>query len=538
MAMMSSGSTLRTAFESRRLLVVLAALGTLLLMPAAARADGPVTPVATDYLARVTSAPAGMEAKVADGYLTLWVKAAPTAHVIVRDFQGAPWVKFTPAGVWVNHNSASYYLSQIPLPETPPSGLTAKTPPHWFKVSGGHSYEWREGRMHALADIALPPGQTYAGKWRIPVTVNGRAGAIVGGLWRSDKPSVAWFWPIAVILLCLLAAWRIRSERLDTILRQVLTALLLACLALAVVGRNLHGRPLVTTTQIVLLVVELAVLAAVAARLASGRAGRVLPFGVALVAIWAGLTMLTSLTHPYVLTALPADLIRAVTVLLLSAGLGLIAFAIRYAGTRAAAAVAAVTLIAGCGSGAAVPAASVKPQRTDAGIPKKLLAEERPIGRGPRFTPKVTGPVPEPCEPRLGPRAAAHIELFGANRVVLLATGIGTGGPRRTVAGRIVSARCFGKLVTLDPTGTVYFRPNSGATVGDLFAAWGQPLSDTRIASFTGRSVTVYVNGRRRHGAAATVPLRAGDEIVLEIGPHVPPHTRFIFPPPPAAAMS
>jgi hypothetical protein len=522
-----------------RLLVTLVALtASLLLMPAAAHADGPVTPVATDYLARVTSAPTGMQAKVADGYLTLWVKAAPTAHVIVKDFQGAPWVKLTPAGVWVNHDSASYYLSQIPLPETPPKGLTATTPPHWLKVSSGHSYAWREGRMHALADIALPPGQTYAGRWRIPVTVNGHAGTIVGGLWRSDKPSVAWFWPIAVILICLLAAWRIRSERLDIRLRQGLTVLLLACLALAVVGRNLHGRPLVATSQIVLLAVELAALAAVAARLASGRAGRVLPVGVALVSIWGGLTMLTSLTHPYVLTALPADLIRAVTVVLLGGGLGLIAFAIRFAGTRAATAAAAATLLAGCGSTATSAAVSVKLRRADAGIPKSLLAGERPIGRGPRFTPQATGPVPGPCEPRLGPRAAAHIEVFGENKVVLLATGIGTQGPRRTVAGRIIRARCFGKLVTLDPTGTVYFRPNSGATVGDLFTAWGQPLSATRIASFTGSSVSVYVNGRRRRGAAQSVPLRAGDEIVLEVGPHVPPHKHFTFPPPPAAAMS
>lgn len=507
----------------------------MLLIPAAARADGPVTPVATDYLARVTSTPNGLQAKVADGYLTLWVRAAPQDTVIVKDFKGAPWVKFTPAGVFVNHNSQSYYLSQVPLPETPPKGLTATTTPHWFKVSGGHSYEWREGRMHALADIALPPGQTYAGRWRIPVTVNARTATISGGLWRSDKPSIAWFWPIVVILACLLAAWRIRSVRVDERLRVGLVAVLLICLALAVVARNLHGRPLIQTGQVVLLVVELVVLAVVAARQASGRAGRVLPFGVALVAVWAGLTMLTSLTHPYVLTALPDVLIRIVTVILLGGGLGLVAFASRAVGARTAAALAAATLLAGCGGVATV---SVQPQQPDPKIPSSLLAKVRPIGRGTRFTPAATGPVPGPCESRLGPRAAAHVELFGANKVVLLATGIGTGGPRRTLSGRIVHAGCFGSLVTLDPTGTVYFRPSSGATIGALFRAWGQRLSATRIASFTGGRVSIYVNGHRRPGAPAAVPLRAGDEIVLEVGPHVPPHTHFTFPPRPAAAMS
>jgi hypothetical protein len=529
-------------FESRRSAPARALVGTLLaiacgllLLPAAAQADGPVTPVATNYLARVTSAPAGLEAKVADGYLTLWVQATPSDTVIVKDFKGAPWVRFTPAGVWINHRSQSYYLSQIPVPETPPPGLTAQTPPRWFKVSSGHSYEWREGRMHALADIALPPGQTYAGQWRIPVTVNGHAATITGGLWRSDKPSIAWFWPIAVILVCLLAAWRVRSVRLDALLRDGLVALLLVCLAVAVVARNLHGRPVIQTAQITLLVVELLVLLVVAARQASGRAGRILPFGVALVAIWAGLTMLTSLTHPYVLTALPAVLIRIVTVVLLGAGLGLVAFASRAVSGRTAAALAATTLLAGCGSAATV---SVQSSGVDPRIPSSLLAKERPIGRGTRFTPTAHGPIPGPCESRLGPRAAAHVELFGADKVVLLAAGIGTGGPRRTISGRIVHAGCFGSLVTLDPTGTVYFRPSSGATIGALFRAWGQPLSATRIASFTGGRVRIYVNGHPRSGAPSTVPLRAGDEIVLEIGPYVPPHTHFTFPPRAPAAMS
>ena len=124
-------------------------------------------------------------------------------------------MRFTPDGVAVNHNSQEYYLSQVPVPAVPPIGLTRTTPPHWVTVSRGHSYSWREGRMHALATIALTPGQTYVGQWRIPIVVNGRRATIDGGLWHRGAPSIVWFWPVVVLLVCALAAWRLRSPELD-----------------------------------------------------------------------------------------------------------------------------------------------------------------------------------------------------------------------------------------------------------------------------------------------------------------------------------
>jgi hypothetical protein len=192
----------------------------------------------------------------------------------------------------------------------------------------------------------------------------------------------------------------------------------------------------------------------------------------------------------------------------------------------------AAAFVAGCGS-----ATPVKPRRTGGGIPASLLAGERPIGRGPRFQPPVSGPVGGACTTPLGRRLQGHIELFGANRVVLLATGIGTGRPRRISDGRLTRAGCFGDLVTLDPTGTVYFRPGRTLTLGDLFSAWGEPLTRRRIASFTGGRVRVYVDGHRSSVSPRAVPLTRDTEIVLEVGPHVPPHTHFTFPPQPRTEL-
>lgn len=194
--------------------------------------------------------------------------------------------------------------------------------------------------------------------------------------------------------------------------------------------------------------------------------------------------------------------------------------------TRAAGALLAlVTLIAGCGS-------EQQPSSTS-GIPAALLRESRPIGRGARFQPPARGPVTGACRSRLGRRRGAHVELFAADRVVIVPRGIGTRAPLTLSGGRIARARCYGDLVTLEPTGVVLVRAGAKSRLGDLFGAWGQPLSRRRLASFTapaGTDVVVFVAGRRWHGPPGNVPLRTHSEIVVEVGPYVPPHGSYNFP--------
>jgi hypothetical protein len=173
------------------------------------------------------------------------------------------------------------------------------------------------------------------------------------------------------------------------------------------------------------------------------------------------------------------------------------------------------------------------PSRHGDGIPASLAAAARPIGAGPRFRPAVRGGrVPAPCTPTLGRRYGIHLELFAANRVVLVAPGIGVRRPWRSVGGRVTRARCYGALATIDPTGVVLIRPGSRVTVGGLFAAWGRSLGPRRILSFRspGR-VRAYVDGRPwTRTAPADIPLTRHAEIVLELGPYVPPHRSFTFP--------
>lgn len=175
--------------------------------------------------------------------------------------------------------------------------------------------------------------------------------------------------------------------------------------------------------------------------------------------------------------------------------------------------------LAGCGG-------DPEPERFE--IPETA----RPIGVGPRFDPPLGDRQVGDCRPGpLGKRYGVHLELFGEDRVVLFPAGIGTRPPRERFAGRIAAAACWGPIVTIDPTGLVLLRPGTEATVGDVFSLWGQPLNPRRAASFPGE-VRVYVNGERVPGDPRAVPLRRHDNIVLQVGPYVPPHASYTFPEP------
>jgi hypothetical protein len=145
--------------------------------------------------------------------------------------------------------------------------------------------------------------------------------------------------------------------------------------------------------------------------------------------------------------------------------------------------------------------------------------------------------MPGRCLPTLGRRYGVHLELFAADRVVLLAPGIGVRRAWRSVGGRITRARCYGALATIDPTGVVLVRPGARLTVGDVFGAWGRPLGARRLLSFRVRDrergrVRAYVDGRRwTRTAPADIPLTRHAEIVLELGTYVPPHRSFTFGP-------
>jgi hypothetical protein len=147
-----------------------------------------------------------------------------------------------------------------------------------------------------------------------------------------------------------------------------------------------------------------------------------------------------------------------------------------------------------------------------------------PIGPGPRFQPTAIArdgrPVGElECRPA-GKTFRIHLELFAERKVVVVPSGIG-----------VARSGCVYPARTLTPTGVVEVERGAKLRLGDLFRIWGRRLGERALLSFrSSRPVRAYVAGRRHDGPAAELPLTPGAQIVVELGPYVPPHPTFLFP--------
>ena len=298
-----------------------------------AEAHGPIAPAASSYFAKVLGLPAGLDAKVIDGDLRMWLSVPSSETLVVLDYRGAPYLRFSRAGVDVNRNSSMYYLNQTPVAETPPTYLSASTPPNWHRVTGGHAYEWHDGRLHALATVALAPvsGVSFVGRWNIPLRIDGRLSAITGGLWHSDNPSIVWFWAIIVLVACVLAGWRVRRRSLDRLLARGLAITALVVVTIAALGLQLHGRPTVTPFQLVELAAILAFVGWGFSRTLFRAPGYFTCFLIGIAALWAGGEMIMTLLYGFVLIPLPAFTARLVTVLCLGTGAALMPLVFRLA---------------------------------------------------------------------------------------------------------------------------------------------------------------------------------------------------------------
>jgi hypothetical protein len=316
--------------KCRRTLALLGAVAVLSAFPAAAAAHGPVAPSATSYLARVGQAPAGVDAKIVDGYLRMWLRVVPSETVVVLDYRGAPYLRFSRSGVYVNENSEMYYLNQT-VPEIPPPHLSRSSPAKWQRVSAGHEYEWHDGRIGSLAATVIVPGTSYVGRWSIAVLLNGRLSSLAGGLWHAPNPSLVWFWLIVVLVACLLAAWRLPRPKLHAVLARVLAAVVLIALAVGGAGRELHGRPSVSIEQLVLAAILFVFAGWGVGRALLDRVGFVLALVIGFVVLWMGFELLSTLVHGFVLAAVPAFVARTAAVICIGGGLGLILLAVRIA---------------------------------------------------------------------------------------------------------------------------------------------------------------------------------------------------------------
>jgi hypothetical protein len=147
-----------------------------------------------------------------------------------------------------------------------------------------------------------------------------------------------------------------------------------------------------------------------------------------------------------------------------------------------------------------------------------------PIGPGPRFRPPVIAregrPVGELTCERAGKTFRIHLELFAERKVIVIPPGIG-----------VASTGCVYPAYTLTPTGVFEVRAGAKLTLGDLFRIWGRRLGERTLLSFrSDQPVRAYVAGKQYRGPIAEIPLTPRAQIVVELGPYIPPHRTYVFP--------
>ncbi len=138
------------------------------------------------------------------------------------------------------------------------------------------------------------------------------------------------------------------------------------------------------------------------------------------------------------------------------------------------------------------------------------------------------------CDPTPRAVALAHVEVFAAGHVVQVPAGIGFAPPLVRDGAYVRAGECVYPMRTFEPTGLVLLGAGPIRKLGQLFDLWGQPLSRRRVAAFgasTGRVVSVFINGVLWRENPDAAPISPGGQITIEVGPYVPPHTRYTFPP-------
>jgi len=99
---------------------------------------------------------------------------------------------------------------------------------------------------------------------------------------------------------------------------------------------------------------------------------------------------------------------------------------------------------------------------------------------------------------------------------------------------------CYYPLMTTDTSGKIRIKPGSAApyTLGQFFALWGQPLTPSNVAGYSGKPVKVFTRDgstlAEYTGALDALPLTDNREITIQVGSALTQIPNFAWKNPPA----
>jgi len=209
------------------LVVVIAVIAVVVATPEAASAHTASGPRPTNFrttLRSVSPRIPGVDVRVVDLGNQLELTNRTAADVVVLGYDGEPYLRAGPRGVYENLRSPATYLNRTRAGTTPVPAIAlrtrASTPPRWHRVSSGHTASWHDHRVHWMGASLPPvvrrdPGAFHrvTARWVVPLRYDGRPVSATGRLdWVPGPSGRPWF-PVIVGLAVVgfAAAYRKRT---------------------------------------------------------------------------------------------------------------------------------------------------------------------------------------------------------------------------------------------------------------------------------------------------------------------------------------
>ena len=177
--------------------------------------------LATGYISTVAAIEPnvlGLSAFVVGGDDRLLLRNLSRRVIVIRGYEGEPYLRFSPRGVYANARSPATYLNRARLPQRPaPAHADPEAPPSWRRVATGATYAWHDHRIQWMQGtpppvVAAAPGRPHRiFDWRVPGTADGKPFAVTGFLGytpvaqpvgqpaaQDDGDDRSWAVPVAV----------------------------------------------------------------------------------------------------------------------------------------------------------------------------------------------------------------------------------------------------------------------------------------------------------------------------------------------------
>ena len=176
--------------------VLVATLVALLATPAAVAHGGGAARGYASSVTALTPATEAVHVAVLDADDRLQLRVEGPHTVLIRGYEGEPYLRFAPDGVFRNEASPATYLNDDRYGDVElPASADPKAPPRWELVApGGRAYAWHDHRIHWMSPSYPPVVEAdpsmvhHIFDWKVAGTFDGAPLAIAGSLDYRPPP--------------------------------------------------------------------------------------------------------------------------------------------------------------------------------------------------------------------------------------------------------------------------------------------------------------------------------------------------------------